>query len=182
MEWGHAVIALSGLMWSLSETVIIAGAWLLGWFAKRWWMVIVGVVPIVGLATLVAVLIRHLMAEPGAPSPGIATQALIVDAVAALAWSSVAFRLARWAREPTGAPSGLRKGRVVGAAFGSVAGSVIGLLAQYLGMLAASAFGVTPLLAIPASKLLPTLAGGLVGWLVMRRDPVVFVPPPPPRS
>ena len=68
----------------------------------------------------------------------------------------------------------------MGAAFGSVAGSVIGLPAQYLGMFAARALEVPVLFALPASKLLPTIAGGLIGWLVMRRDPVGFVVPPPP--
>jgi hypothetical protein len=179
-EWGPAVIMLSGLMWSLSDTVIVAGAWLLGWLATRWWILLVGAVPIVGLASLVGLFIRGVTPGSGSPDHGIATQAVTLDAVATLVWTLVAYGFAAWARRPTSEPAGQRRDRVMGAAFGSLAGSVIGLLAQFIETMAA-ALDAPVIFVISTTKLLATLAGGLIGWLVMRREPIPLDIPPPRR-
>jgi hypothetical protein len=179
-EWGPAVITLGGLMWSLSDTVIVAGAWLLGWLAKRWWILPVGAVPIVGLASVVGLFIRNATPGPGAPDPGIATQAVTLNAVATLFWILVTYGLVTWARQPTSEPAGHRRNRVMGVAFGSLAGSVIGLLAQFIETMAAG-LDAPVIFVISTTKLLATLAGALIGWLVMRREPIPLDIPPPRR-
>jgi hypothetical protein len=62
-------------------------------------------------------------------------------------------------------------------AFGSMAGSMIGLFAQYIETFAAT-LDAPVIFVISATKLMVTLLGALIGWVVMRREVIQLDVPP----
>ena len=177
-EIGMAETIGQMILFGLINPLIALPAFILGWIARRWWLVPAGAVAIAALFTSLSILDFNARPDVAADSE-ILWAALPFTLVPTLAWCGAGFFLGRWQRsrrDPEARAlvrvASILAGLLLGAVLGAAAG--LGLGELYVSVARVSSFEglagyVVVFLFIAPGVLVGAASGALAGAMLHRR-------------